>query len=180
MEQAQSRHAERIARIVADPLAGLGYELVRVQLSGGRSPVVQIMVERSDRMAMTVDDCASVSRTLSAVLDVEDPIPGAYTLEVSSPGIDRPLTRLADFERFAGHLARIETQQPVEGRKRFKGTLLGVDGETVRLAMADAPADPPPPGATVALPYGEIVRAKLVLTDALIAEAEAEAGRERA
>ena len=170
MEQAQSRHAERIARIIADPLAGLGYDLVRVQLSGGRSPVVQIMVERSDRMAMTVDDCASVSRTLSAVLDVEDPIPGAYTLEVSSPGIDRPLTRLADFERFAGHLARIETQQPVEGRKRFKGTLLGVDGETVRLAMADAPQ----PGATVALPYGEIVRAKLVLTDALIAEAEAE------
>lgn len=167
MEQTPSKHAERIAAIIADPLAGLGYDLVRVHLSGGRAPVVQIMVERADRVGMTVDDCAAVSRTLSAILDVEDPVPSSYTLEVSSPGIDRPLTRLTDFQRFAGHVARIDLQRPIDGRKRFKGTLLGVDGEAVRVALDDTL-----PGATVSLPYAEIARAKLVLTDALIAAVE--------
>ena len=119
---------------------------------------------------MSVDDCADVSRALSAVLDVEDPIESSYTLEVSSPGIDRPLTRLADFERFAGHEAAVELTEPVEGQRRFKGRLLGVSGEEVRIAGAER---------EIKLPARKIRRAKLVLTDELLAAESVKAGRAR-
>ncbi len=147
--------------IIAPTVAAMGYEIVRVQLSGGRRPVLQVMAERVDGAAMTVDDCADISRTVSALLDVEDPISGAYHLEVSSPGIDRPLTRLKDFERYAGFEARIETKALIDGRRRFKGVLKGIAGERVRVETED--------GAVAELPFGGILRAKLVLTDALIA-----------
>ncbi len=125
------------------------------------------MIERSDHAPLTVDDCADASRTISAVLDVEDPISGTYTLEVSSPGIDRPLIKLEDFDRFAGFVAKIELSEPLHGRKRFRGQLRGVDADAVRVALDDG---------EVALPYKAIRNAKLVLTDELIAAASA-AGR---
>jgi len=151
----------RIARLIGPPLEAMGFSLVRVRYGGGRRPILQIMAERADG-TMTVADCADVSRAVSAVLDVEDPIPGEYMLEVSSPGIDRPLTRLIDFERFKGFEARIEMSLPQDGRKRFRGRLLGLaEGEEVQLADAD--------GSTVLLPFHAIADAKLVLTDDLIA-----------
>jgi len=156
----------RVAEIVAPSIAAMGYELVRVQLMGGRAPVLQVMAERADRAGMTVDDCAEISRAVSALLDVEDPIDGAYALEVSSPGIDRPLVALKDFERFAGHLAKVETRVPVDGRKRFRGILAGVDAEQVRLDLVENGA--------VLLPFEQISRAKLVITDELLATAAAE------
>jgi ribosome maturation factor RimP len=158
---------DRVAALITGPLEGLGYELVRVQLSGGDRPVLQVMAERADRMAMTVEDCADISRSVSALLDAEDPIAGAYTLEVSSPGIDRPLTRPRDFERFAGFEARIETHESIAGRRRFKGRLLGLDDGVVSLAVD---AD------TVRLPIEAIVKARLVLTDDLIAAAQEASG----
>jgi ribosome maturation factor RimP len=117
------------------------------------------MVERLDQSPMTVDDCARISRALSAVLDVEDPIQGAYTLEVSSPGIDRPLVRLSDFARFAGHAARIELNRLIDGRRRYQGRLIGTDGEAVRLD-----AD----GGEIRLAFADIAQAKLVFSDALL------------
>ncbi len=144
----------------------MGFEIVRVQLFGGHSPTLQIMAERLDRAAMTVDDCADLSRTASALLDVEDPVQGAYTLEVSTPGIDRPLVRPRDFERFAGFEAKIEIVQPIEGQRRFRGRLLGVEGGKVKLALED--------GAKAALPIELIHKAQLVLTDELLAAARAE------
>ena len=146
--------------IIEPSIEAMGYELVRVHHTGGMRPVLQIMVERTDGASMTVDDCAAISRTVSALLDVEDPIAGEYTLEVSSPGIDRPLTRLKDFSRFSGYEARIELAAPVDGRKRFKGRLLGVAGEDVRIAVEDG---------EYALPFRRIQKAKLVLTDDLVA-----------
>ena len=152
---------ERLLKIIAPTVTAMGYEIVRVQLSGGRRPVLQVLAERVDGAPMTVDDCADISRTVSALLDVEDPISGAYHLEVSSPGIDRPLTRLKDFERYAGFEARIETKALIDGRRRFKGVLKGVAGETVRVETEG--------GALTELPFGGILRAKLILSDALIA-----------
>lgn len=149
-----------ILAIIGPCVEAMGYEVVRVQLSGTQRRVLQVMAERSDRNAMTVDDCAELSRAISAVLDVEDPIPGEYVLEVSSPGIDRPLTRLADFERFRGFEARVELHDPIDGRRRFKGRLRGVDGDLVGVDLAD--------GSQVALPFADIQKAKLVLTDELI------------
>jgi ribosome maturation factor RimP len=151
----------RIAGIVEPTVAGMGFELVRVRLMGGQRLTLQIMAERPDGR-MEVEDCATLSRALSAVLDVEDPIDREYTLEVSSPGIDRPLTRLADFDRWKGWTARLETDAPVEGRKRFKGDLAGVDGEDVLIALDTAPGEP------VRLAFAALSDAKLVLTDALI------------
>src|SRR3981189_3964222 len=118
----------RIEDIVAPTTVGMGYELVRVSRSraGG---TLQIMVEPADGRAMDVEGCATVARAPSAGLAVEDPIPSSYTLEVSSPGIDRPLTRPKDYARWAGHLARLETAEPIEGRRRFKGTPLGLEGD---------------------------------------------------
>ncbi|MEI6558652.1 MAG: ribosome maturation factor RimP [Rhodospirillaceae bacterium] len=152
---------ERVQKIIAPTVTAMGYEIVRVQLSGGRRPVLQIMAERVDGAAMTVDDCAEISRTVSALLDVEDPITGAYHLEVSSPGIDRPLTRLSDFQRYAGFEARIETKALIDGRRRFKGVLKGVAGDVVRVETDG--------GGLAELPFGGILRAKLILSDALLA-----------
>ncbi len=154
---------EEIERLIEPSLEGMGYDLVRVMLIGRQRPTLQVMAERADRRPMTVDDCAEISRALSAILDVEDPIRGAYTLEVSSPGIDRPLVRPADFERFAGFDARVELEVPVDGRKRFKGRLNGLDAEGRVLIEAET--------GEAALPPEAIQRAKLVLTDALIAAA---------
>ncbi|MBM3600229.1 MAG: ribosome maturation factor RimP [Alphaproteobacteria bacterium] len=162
----------RIEAIVAPSLAAMGYEVVRVLIMGGHHPTLQIMAEPVDGRAMTVDDCTEISRTVSALLDVEDPLPDAYTLEVSSPGIDRPLVRPRDYERFAGFEARVETATPIAGRKRFRGMLLGLDKETVRLRPTDGVV---PPGghsgqdATIEIPLAVISRAKLVLNDRLLA-----------
>jgi ribosome maturation factor RimP len=153
----------RIAHIVEPTVVGLGYRLVRVKLSAMNGATLQIMAERPDG-TMTVEDCERLSRDLSPALDVEDPIDRAYHLEVSSPGIDRPLVRRSDFERWAGHVAKIELTRPLNGRKRFRGTLAGLDGDSVRVALA-APID----GETTArLPLADIDEAKLVLTDELI------------
>jgi ribosome maturation factor RimP len=150
----------RIEDIVAPTIVGMGYELVRVAMSKGGT--LQIMVEPADGRPMDVESCALLSRALSAVLDVEDPIPGSYTLEVSSPGIDRPLTRPKDYARWAGHVARLETAEPIAGRRRFKGTLLGLEGDVVKIRLDD--------GAETALPLSAVSKAKLELTDALIEE----------
>ena len=151
----------RIEDIVAPTIVGMGYELVRVSMSRGGG-ILQIMIEPADGRPMDVEACAVVSRALSAVLDVEDPISGAYTLEVSSPGIDRPLTREKDYTRWTGHVARMETALPIDGRRRFKGTLLGLEGGAVKLRLED--------GKETQVPLSAVTRAKLELTDALLAE----------
>ena len=150
-----------MADLVAPALEGLGYDLVRVRFGGG-GPVLQIMVERQDRSNMTVDHCAEASRTLSALLDVEDPIPQAYSLEVSSPGIDRPLTRPADFERFAGFEARVELEDDIAGQRRFRGRLEGLEGGVLKLQTD---------GGQAALPLAAVKSAKLLMTDALLTAA---------
>ncbi len=157
----------RLAAIVAPTLTDMGYELVRVTLIGRDRPTLQVMADRADGGQITVEDCERISRALGAVLDVADPLPGAWMLEVSSPGIDRPLTRTKDWNRFAGHLARAETAAPIDGRKRFSGVVLGADDSTARLRLDD--------GTEVALPLDDIRRARLVLTDALIAATAAPA-----
>jgi len=158
--------AARVAAIVEPVLIGSGYQLVRVKVSGLDGCTVQIMAERPDG-TMKVEDCETVSRTLSPVLDVADPIDRAYRLEVSSPGMDRPLVRRSDFERFAGHELKVEMAVPINGRKRFRGLLLGVEGETARIRRSDAA---PGEDNEVVLPIEDMSEAKLVLTDALIAE----------
>jgi ribosome maturation factor RimP len=155
----------RIAHIVEPVVTGLGYRLVRVKLSAMNGATLQIMAERPDG-TMTVEDCERLSRDLSPALDVEDPIDRAYHLEISSPGIDRPLVRRTDFERWAGHVAKVELIHGLNGRKRFRGTLAGLDGDCARIEIA-APLD----GETlISLPLGDIDEAKLVLTDELIRE----------
>ncbi len=158
----------RIADAILPSLTQMGYELVRVQISGKERPVVQIMADRADGAAFRVEDCEAISHTVGAVLDVADPIRGEWTLEVSSAGIDRPLTRAKDWNRFAGHVATLELAVPVEGRKRFRGVALGADAETVRMKLDD--------GTEVTFPRGNVRKAKLVLTDELIAATRAEAG----
>ena len=157
----------RIAAIVAPVLDAIGYRLVRVRLTGQNGLTLQIMAERPDG-TMTVEDCEEVSRAVSPALDVEDPIDKAYHLEVSSPGIDRPLVRKADFERWVGHLAKMETSVVVEGRKRFRGRIVGVDADAVTNER-DTPANGEEPVAR--LPYETISEARLVLTDDLIRDA---------
>jgi ribosome maturation factor RimP len=152
-----------IARLIEPSLAAMGYRLVRVAMTGGRRATLQVMAERLDDLAMTVDDCAQLSHSLSALLDIHDPIVGSYTLEISSPGIDRPLVRREDYDRFIGLEAKIELAASVEGRKRFRGRLLGTVEKTVRL-LTDA--------GEVGLPLNSVARAKLVLTDDLIAGAQ--------
>ncbi|APF38631.1 ribosome maturation factor RimP [Chelatococcus daeguensis] len=159
--------AARVAAIVAPVLGDLGYRLVRVKVTGQNGCTVQIMAERPDG-TMTVDDCEAVSRGVSPVLDLEDPIERAYHLEISSPGIDRPLVRASDFERWSGHEAKVETSLPVSGRKRFRGILLGLADGGVRLRRSDARPDEEP---EVTLALADIAEARLVLTDALITEA---------
>jgi ribosome maturation factor RimP len=162
--------AERIARLITPAIEAMGFDLVRVHVSGSQRPTLQIMAEPNSGRAMSVDDCAEISRAISAVLDVEDPIAGAYSLEVSSPGIDRPLTRAKDYERFLGHEAKVETNAPVDGRKRFKGPIKSVDGNAVELIVE---------GADLRIPFAAIHKAKLVLTDALIALHQAADNNER-
>ncbi len=148
-----------------EPVAqALGYSLVRVRLTASHRPVLQVMAERADGL-MEVDDCARLSRAISALFDEVDPIESEYALEVSSPGIDRPLTRRRDFEAYAGHEARLELKAPLEGRKRIKGVLKGLRGEDVLIETTiDAEQKP----AVLPVPYSLIGDAKLVLTDALI------------
>jgi ribosome maturation factor RimP len=157
----------RVATVAEPVIEQLGYRLVRVRVSGTEGCTVQIMAERPDG-TMTVDDCETVSRALSPVLDVADPIDRAYRLEISSPGIDRPLVRKSDFERYAGHMVRIETAIPFDGRKRFRGVLLGTDGNAARIRRDDTAEGEP---AEVLLPIDEMSEAKLVLTDDLVTEA---------
>ena len=158
----ESGSAARVAAIAEPVLNDLGFRLVRVRISGLAGCTVQIMAERPDG-AMTIEDCQMVSRALSPVLDVADPIDRAYRLEISSPGIDRPLVRRSDFERFAGSMVKLEMAIARDGRRRFRGELLGREGEDARIRLED--------GAEVLLPIAEMAEAKLVLTDALIATA---------
>ena len=158
--------AARVAAIVEPVLIGMGYRLVRVKISGLDGCTVQIMAERPDG-TMTVEDCEDVSRALSPVLDVADPIDRAYRLEVSSPGLDRPLVRRSDFVRFAGHQLKLEMAVAIDGRRRFRGLLLGVEGEAARIHRDDAA---PAEASEILLPIEDMAEAKLVLTDALIAE----------
>jgi ribosome maturation factor RimP len=158
--------AARVAAIVEPVLEQLSFRLVRVRISGMAGCTVQIMAERADG-TMTIDDCELVSRALSPVLDVTDPIERAYRLEISSPGLDRPLVRRSDFERFAGHAVKIEMAVAIDGRRRFRGTLIGVDGDKARVRRADAaPGEDP----NVLLPIEEMGEAKLVLTSELVAQ----------
>jgi ribosome maturation factor RimP len=156
---------DRIAEMLAPSLQAMGYDLVRVQLMGGNRAVLQIMADRLDEAPMTVEDCADISRSVSALLDVEDPIKTAYTLEVSSPGIDRPLVRARDFERYAGFEAKLDAKVPVEGRKRFRGRLLGLDADGAVVMDTDA--------GELHIAVADIARAKLILTDELIAASQA-------
>jgi ribosome maturation factor RimP len=153
----EGRITSEIERVVDH----MGYEIVRVQVLGRDRPTVQIMADRKDGTLITIDDCERLNDVVSAALDVADLIKSAWTLEISSAGIDRPLTRPKDWNRFAGHLARAEVNMPINGRKRFSGTVLGADAEVARLRLDD--------GTDVALPLRDLRRAKLVLTDALIA-----------
>jgi ribosome maturation factor RimP len=162
--------ASRVALIAAPVLHDLGFRLVRVKISSGMDTTLQIMAERPDG-TMNVDDCEKVSVALSPVLDLEEPLPQAYRLEVSSPGIDRPMVRLSDFRRAIGHEARIELSFGLDGRKRFRGWIEGVEGEgrdaILLLRRIDARADEP---SDVRLPLNDIGEARLVLTEALIRE----------
>lgn len=153
----------RIAHIVRPSLEALGFRLVRVRVSGQNGCTVQIMAEREDG-TLTVEDCETISHAISPVLDVDDPIGRAYHLEVSSPGIDRPLVREGDFARWSGYEARLETAIPIDGRRRFRGILMGIEEGEVAMRLAELGAQ------TVRLPLTEISDARLVLTDALVEE----------
>jgi ribosome maturation factor RimP len=158
--------AARVSSVVAPVLQGMGYRLVRIKISGEAGCTVQIMAERPDG-SMQIEDCEAISKALSPVLDVADPIDRAYRLEISSPGIDRPLVRRSDFGRYAGHLVKIEMAVPHQGRKRFRGTIGEIDGAAVHLHRDDTRKDE---DADVMLPMEDIADARLVLTDELIAE----------
>lgn len=156
--------ARIVAGLVEPVIEDMGYRLVRVRVTGENGATLQIMAERPDG-TMTIDDCETVSRAVSPLLDVEDPMPGEYMLEVSSPGIDRPLVRLEDFDRWSGHQARVELVAGLEGRRRFRGVLLGTEADdgAVTLRLDED-------GETVSLAFGDIAEARLVMTDALIKE----------
>ena len=155
----------RVEELIAPSLEALGFELVRVRYGGSGRPTLQIMIERRDHEPMTVDDCATASKSISALFDVEDPIGGAYNLEVSSPGLDRPLPRISDFERFAGFHAKIEMTAPIDGRTRLRGQVLGVENGQVRISANEGSA---------VVPFETIKKAKLILTDELISAAESQ------
>ena len=157
----------RVAAIVEPLLGPLGFRLVRVRLSGQNGATLQIMAERFDR-SMTVEDCEQLSRMISPVLDVEDPIDQAYDLEVSSPGIDRPLVRASDFACWWGHLAKLETSILLDGRKRFRGKIAGVSDDTIMIERDVADHDDE---STVQIPFDAIAGARLILTDDLIQDA---------
>jgi ribosome maturation factor RimP len=159
--------AARVVAIAEPVIEGLGYRIVRVRVSGLDGCTVQIMAERSDG-TMRIEDCEAISRALSPIFDVSDPVDRAYRLEISSPGLDRPLVRCSDFERYAGHLVKIEMAVAFQGRRRFRGTLMGSEGNSARISRDDAGDED---AAEVLLPIEDISEAKLVLTDALIADA---------
>ena len=146
--------------ILTPAIEAAGYRLVRLRLLGGKTKTLQIMAERPDG-TMNVEDCAKLSHALLDFIEAEDPLEGEYELEVSSPGIDRPLTRLMDYSRWSGHEAKLELLAPVDGRKRFRGTLLGLEGTDVMMETQ---------GVRVTFPFNGIAEAKLVLTDKLIQE----------
>ncbi|PHP28259.1 ribosome maturation factor RimP [Limimaricola cinnabarinus] len=150
----------RVQEIIEPVIADMGFELVRVRLMSGKSTTLQIMAQKPDG-TIEVDECGQISTAVSAVLDVEDPILDAYTLEVSSPGIDRPLTRLKDFEQWKGYEAKIETEELIDGRRRFKGELQGVEDDEVLIEIEEG---------TIGLKFEWLSDAKLVLTDDLIRE----------
>jgi ribosome maturation factor RimP len=150
----------RLAEIIAPVIEDMGFELVRVRLMSGKETTLQVMADKPDG-GIEVDDCADISTAISAVMDVEDPILDAYMLEVSSPGIDRPLTRLKDFETFEGYEAKLETTDLIDGRKRFRGVLAGVEGDDVLINIEEG---------TIGLNFDWLAEAKLVLTDDLIKE----------
>jgi ribosome maturation factor RimP len=150
----------RMAEIITPVIEDMGYELVRVRLMSGKTTTLQVMADKPDG-GIEVDDCAEISNAISAVMDVEDPILDAYALEVSSPGIDRPLTRLKDFDMFEGYEAKIETSDLIDGRRRFKGVLAGVEGDEVLINLDEG---------TIGLQFDWLSDAKLVLTDDLIKE----------
>lgn len=154
----------RLAGIITPVIEGLGFELVRVRLMGGKTRVLQIMADRPEG-GIVVDDCATISTAVSAVLDVEDPVEDNYILEVSSPGIDRPLTRLKDFEMWKGWEARIETTELIDGRRRFKGELAGVEEDEILILIEEGGEE-----VTIGLRFDWLSDAKLILTDDLIAE----------
>lgn len=151
---------KKLAAIVTPVIEDLGFELVRMRLMKGKKLTLQIMADRPDG-GIEVDDCAKISTEVSAVLDVEDPVEGEYSLEVSSPGIDRPLTRLKDFDNWHGFEAKVETSELIDGRRRFKGKLHGTDGDEVLIEIAEG---------IIGLQFDWLTDAKLVLTDALITE----------
>ena len=160
-----------VETLVRPSLADMGFEIVRILLmSGGQRQKLQIMAERADG-SLSIDDCAEISRTVSALLEVEDPIAGAYDLEVSSPGVDRPLTRLKDFARYSGFEARVELRLGQDGQRRFRGRLQGLDGDTILLRDGE--------GRDWRLPFADLARAKLILTDDLL-ESHAAAASEQA
>jgi ribosome maturation factor RimP len=154
----------RLADIVQPVIEGMGFELIRLRLMGGKTRVLQIMADRPDG-GIGVDECGDISTAVSATLDVEDPIEDNYVLEVSSPGIDRPLTRLKDFETWKGWEARVETSELIDGRRRFKGDLAGVEGDEVLITLDEGGDE-----VTIGLKFDWLSDAKLILTDALIAE----------
>ncbi|MDR2902068.1 MAG: ribosome maturation factor RimP [Lactobacillales bacterium] len=149
----------KIEQEIAPSLAKMGYDIVRINVGGGDIKVLQVMAERSDSGEMTVDDCEKISHTVSALLDVVDPFAGRWTLEVSSPGIDRPLVKLADYDRFSGHEAKIEVFNDIDGRKRFKGQILGVKDGQILFDFE---------GKEITFAHDNIAKAKLVLTDELL------------
>ncbi len=151
--------AQRVERLVSPTIEGMGFDVVRVHVSGGARPTLQIMAEPANEREMTIDDCADISRAVSAVLDVEDPINDRYTLEVSTPGLDRPLVRLRDYERFAGFEAKIETKQLVDGKRKFRGRLGGIEGEDVFLDVD---------GGYWRIAFADIAKGKLVVTDDML------------
>ena len=155
--------AAQVSAVAGPVLQGMGYRLVRIKISGESGCTVQIMAERPDG-TFTVEDCEAASRALSPALDVDDPIRGGYRLELSSPGIDRPLARRSDFERHLGHEAKIEMTMMIDGRKRFRGEIAGVEGDKALIRPRDATEQ------VVRLPIPDMAEAKLVLTDALVAE----------
>lgn len=155
--------SRRVEALIRPTVESMGFDIVRVLVLGKFDRRVQVMAERQDGRPISIDDCANISRTLSALLDVEDPIEGSYTLEVSSPGLDRPLLKLQDYERYAGREAKLETTAAIEGRRKFKGRLLGADGERVKIEVG---------GQQIALDFASIARAKLVVSEGQLTASE--------
>ena len=154
--------SDRVREIIEPSIEALGFDVVRVMIMGDRRKTLQIMAERQDLSGMTVEDCAEISRTVSALLDVDDPVDTAYNLEVSSPGVDRPLTRVRDFERYLGFDAKAELTHALEGQRRFQGKILAVEGDDIVMETQEG---------TVRLPFADVRKAKLLMTDALLARA---------